>query len=73
MFCSQTDSNVPFVPFSSWDVFRTVHPLLSLTSPREWADIVNAYVDGWRDAGTYFSSVMGNMTLKMVLIVRIQE
>lgn len=37
---------------SSWDTFRTVHPLLSLTSPTEWAEIVNAYVDGWRNTGT---------------------
>lgn len=37
---------------SSWDTFRTVHPLLSLTSPAGWAEIVNAYVDGWRNTGT---------------------
>ncbi|KAJ3766792.1 glycosyl hydrolase family 92-domain-containing protein [Lentinula raphanica] len=37
--------------FCSWDVFRTVHPLLSLTSPNEWAQIVNAYIDGWRNTG----------------------
>ncbi|CAL1694909.1 unnamed protein product [Somion occarium] len=37
--------------FCSWDTFRTVHPLLSLTSPREWAEIVNAYIDGWRNTG----------------------
>ncbi|KII85438.1 glycoside hydrolase family 92 protein [Plicaturopsis crispa FD-325 SS-3] len=37
--------------FCSWDTFRTVHPLLSLHSPREWAEIVNAYVDGWRHTG----------------------
>ncbi|KAJ8082572.1 hypothetical protein PM082_008427 [Marasmius tenuissimus] len=37
--------------FCSWDTFRTVHPLLSLTSPREWAEIVDTYVDGWRHTG----------------------
>ncbi|KAF9479830.1 hypothetical protein BDN70DRAFT_806378 [Pholiota conissans] len=37
--------------FCSWDVFRTVHPLLSITSPFEWAEIVNAYIDGWRHTG----------------------
>ncbi|KAI0690299.1 glycosyl hydrolase family 92-domain-containing protein [Cytidiella melzeri] len=37
--------------FCSWDVFRTVHPLLSIISPVEWAEIVNAYVDGWRNTG----------------------
>ncbi|KAG6890340.1 hypothetical protein C0992_002323 [Termitomyces sp. T32_za158] len=36
---------------SSWDTFRTVHPLLSITSPREWGEIVSAYVDGWRHRG----------------------
>ncbi|KAI5119228.1 hypothetical protein M0805_002154 [Coniferiporia weirii] len=47
------DSPYPFYDalFCSWDTFRTVHPLLSLTSSREWAEIVNAYVDGWRDTG----------------------
>ncbi|TFK37101.1 glycosyl hydrolase family 92-domain-containing protein [Crucibulum laeve] len=37
--------------FCSWDTFRTVHPLLSITSPHEWSDIVNSYVDGWRNTG----------------------
>ncbi|KAG6890043.1 hypothetical protein C0995_012500 [Termitomyces sp. Mi166 len=46
-------SKFPFYDslFCSWDTFRTVHPLLSITSPREWAEIVNAYVDGWRHRG----------------------
>ncbi|KAJ6611177.1 glycosyl hydrolase family 92-domain-containing protein [Mycena sp. CBHHK59/15] len=44
------DSPYPFYDafFCSWDTFRTVHPLLSILSPREWSEIVNAYVDGWR-------------------------
>ncbi|KAJ3745146.1 glycosyl hydrolase family 92-domain-containing protein [Lentinula detonsa] len=47
------DSPFPFFDamFCSWDVFRTVHPLLSLTSPYEWSQIVSAYVDGWRHTG----------------------
>ncbi|THH32410.1 hypothetical protein EUX98_g1756 [Antrodiella citrinella] len=47
------DSPYPFYDalFCSWDTFRTVHPLLSLTSPREWAETVNAYIDGWRHTG----------------------
>ncbi|KAF8956574.1 glycosyl hydrolase family 92-domain-containing protein [Flammula alnicola] len=46
-------SQYPFYDalFCSWDTFRTVHPLLSITSPFEWAEIVNAYVDGWRNTG----------------------
>ncbi|TCD68504.1 hypothetical protein EIP91_010560 [Steccherinum ochraceum] len=47
------ESPYPFYDafFCSWDVFRTVHPLLSITSPFEWAEIVSAYVDGWRHTG----------------------
>ncbi|KAJ7750399.1 glycosyl hydrolase family 92-domain-containing protein [Mycena maculata] len=37
--------------FCSWDTFRTVHPLLSILDPVEWAQIINAYVDGWRHTG----------------------
>ncbi|KAG6831560.1 hypothetical protein H0H92_009479 [Tricholoma furcatifolium] len=46
-------SKYPFYDsmFCSWDVFRTVHPLLSITSPIEWSEIVNAYIDGWRNTG----------------------
>ncbi|EIN04614.1 hypothetical protein PUNSTDRAFT_116292 [Punctularia strigosozonata HHB-11173 SS5] len=47
------DNTFPFYDalFCSWDTFRTVHPFLSLVSPREWAGIVNTYVDGWRHTG----------------------
>ncbi|THU85126.1 hypothetical protein K435DRAFT_764443 [Dendrothele bispora CBS 962.96] len=46
-------SDFPFFDalFCSWDTFRTVHPLLSIVSPFEWSEIVNAYVDGWRHTG----------------------
>ncbi|KDR79138.1 hypothetical protein GALMADRAFT_137030 [Galerina marginata CBS 339.88] len=46
-------SSYPFYDalFCSWDTFRTVHPLLSLLSPFEWAEMVNAYIDGWRNTG----------------------
>ncbi|KAJ3572733.1 hypothetical protein NP233_g2897 [Leucocoprinus birnbaumii] len=45
--------NEPFFDalFCSWDTFRTVHPFLSLIAPREWADIVRSYIDGWRNTG----------------------
>ncbi|KAJ7842716.1 hypothetical protein B0H14DRAFT_3139816 [Mycena olivaceomarginata] len=36
---------------SSWDTFRTMHPLLSILDPREWAGIVSSYVDGWWQTG----------------------
>ncbi|KAI0339451.1 hypothetical protein BDW22DRAFT_1336332 [Trametopsis cervina] len=47
------ESQFPFFDalFCSWDTFRTVHPLLSVLSPVEWAQIINAYVDGWRNTG----------------------
>ncbi|KAJ7220563.1 glycosyl hydrolase family 92-domain-containing protein [Mycena pura] len=47
------ESSFPFYDafFCSWDTFRTVHPLLSLLSPREWSEIISAYVDGWRNTG----------------------
>ncbi|KAF8154600.1 glycosyl hydrolase family 92-domain-containing protein [Crassisporium funariophilum] len=46
-------STYPFYDalFCSWDTFRTVHPLLSIIAPIEWAGIVSAYVDGWRNTG----------------------
>ncbi|KAF9527225.1 glycosyl hydrolase family 92-domain-containing protein [Crepidotus variabilis] len=46
-------SDYPFYDalFCSWDTFRTVHPLLSITSPYEWSEIVNTYIDGWRNTG----------------------
>lgn len=52
---------------SSWDVFRTVHPLLSLTSPQEWSQIVNAYVDGWRNTG-YIPECRANTKACVVLL-----
>ncbi|ESK84677.1 glycoside hydrolase family 92 protein [Moniliophthora roreri MCA 2997] len=37
--------------YCSWDTYRTFFPLLSLTSPVEFAQIVDAYLDGWRTEG----------------------
>lgn len=31
--------------------FRTFHPLLALSSPTDFADIVSNYIDGWRKTG----------------------
>ncbi|KAJ7891419.1 hypothetical protein B0H14DRAFT_3428716 [Mycena olivaceomarginata] len=43
---------------SSWDTSAapgtpssTMHPLLSILDPREWAGIVSSYVDGWWQTG----------------------
>jgi putative alpha-1,2-mannosidase len=49
------DNTHPFYDalFCSWDTFRTVHPMLSIFAPREWAEIVSAYVDGWRHTGKF--------------------
>ncbi|KAK7040792.1 hypothetical protein VNI00_009698 [Paramarasmius palmivorus] len=37
--------------YCSWDTFRTFFPLMSLTSPVEFAEIVDTYLDGWRIEG----------------------
>ena len=37
--------------YCTWDTFRTFFPLLSLTSPQDYADIVETYIDGWRKLG----------------------
>ena len=39
----------PYLP--SWDSFRTFYPLMALTSPVEFAQIVDSYIDGWRKEG----------------------
>lgn len=31
--------------------FRTFYPLMALHSPADFADIVNNYIDGWRQTG----------------------
>ncbi|KAK8079276.1 glycoside hydrolase family 92 protein [Apiospora phragmitis] len=48
-----TDSEHPYFDglYCSWDTYRTLFPLLALTSPREMAEIVDTYVDGWRREG----------------------
>ncbi|UZJ55529.1 hypothetical protein CBS101457_004849 [Exobasidium rhododendri] len=37
--------------YCSWDTYRTFYPLLSLTSPQDYAEIVENYIDGWRKTG----------------------
>lgn len=37
--------------YCTWDSYRTFFPFLSLTSPREYADITENYIDGWRKTG----------------------
>lgn len=38
-------------PPASWDTFRTFYPLLSLHSPKDYAEIVETYIDGYRKTG----------------------
>lgn len=38
-------------PRSSWDTFRTFYPLMALTSPVEFSQIVDSYIDAWRVLG----------------------
>lgn len=35
----------------SWDTFRTFYPLMALTSPVEFSQIVDSYIDAWRVHG----------------------
>lgn len=37
--------------YCSWDSYRTFFPFMSLSAPREFAQIVDSYVDGWRKEG----------------------
>ncbi|KAL1728271.1 glycoside hydrolase family 92 protein [Schizophyllum commune] len=37
--------------YASWDTYRTFYPLMALTSPVEFAQIVDSYIDGWRKEG----------------------
>jgi len=37
--------------YTSWDTFRTFYPLLALTSPVEYGEIVENYIDAWRKTG----------------------
>ncbi|GAC93965.1 glycosyl hydrolase [Pseudozyma hubeiensis SY62] len=37
--------------YCTWDTFRTLFPFLSLSSPVEFAQIVETYIDGWRKEG----------------------
>ncbi|KAI0687903.1 glycoside hydrolase family 92 protein [Cytidiella melzeri] len=37
--------------YCSWDTFRTFYPLMSLTSPVEFSQIVDSYIDAWRVHG----------------------
>lgn len=48
-----SDSKHPYFDglYCSWDTYRTLFPLLALTSPRDMAQIVDTYVDGWRREG----------------------
>ncbi|KAK8137182.1 hypothetical protein PG984_005122 [Apiospora sp. TS-2023a] len=48
-----TDSQHPYFDglYCSWDTYRTLFPLMALTSPREMAQIADTYVDGWRREG----------------------
>ena len=48
-----SDSKHPYFDglYCSWDTYRTLFPLMALTSPREMAQIADSYVDGWRREG----------------------
>ncbi|EST09643.1 Glycosyl hydrolase family 92 [Kalmanozyma brasiliensis GHG001] len=37
--------------YCTWDTYRTLFPFLSLSSPGDFAQIVETYIDGWRKEG----------------------
>ena len=37
--------------FSLWDTYRTLHPLLTLAYPRQQTDIVNTFIDKYKESG----------------------
>ncbi|KAF8318019.1 glycoside hydrolase family 92 protein [Clavulina sp. PMI_390] len=37
--------------YCSWEYFRTFYPWMSLHSPKDYAEIVENYIDGWRKNG----------------------
>ncbi|SPO35202.1 uncharacterized protein PSFLO_00673 [Pseudozyma flocculosa] len=37
--------------YCTWDTFRTLFPFMALSSPRDFADIVEDYIDGYRKEG----------------------
>ena len=53
-FCADTGTigcGVKYVNHGLWDTFRTVYPLFSLIAPEAFADIVQGYVNTYRDCG----------------------
>lgn len=42
---------LPTRSYCSWDTFRTFYPWLSLSSPKDYAQIVETYIDGYRKLG----------------------
>lgn len=45
------ESRATLVNYCTWDTFRTAYPFLSLHSPSDYAEIVENYIDGWRETG----------------------
>ena len=37
--------------YTSWDTFRTFYPLMALSSPQEYSNIAENYIDAWRKTG----------------------
>ncbi|SNX81309.1 uncharacterized protein MEPE_00014 [Melanopsichium pennsylvanicum] len=37
--------------YCTWDTFRTLFPFLSLSNPKEFSEIVESYIDGYRKDG----------------------
>lgn len=47
----ETDSPYFDGLYCSWDTFRTLFPFMALSSPHDFAQIAETYIDGWRKEG----------------------
>ncbi len=53
-FCADTGKiyrGVKYVNHGTWDTYRTVYPLFSLVAPEEFSEIVEGYINTYRDCG----------------------
>ncbi len=53
-YCADTGKVFPGVKYVDngfWDTFRTVYPLLAILAPKEEREIIEGFVNTWRDCG----------------------
>ena len=63
----QAEGYTHYTVFSLWDTFRTLHPLLNITHPKETRDFVCSMIDKGEQFGTYpMWELAGNDTRCMI-------